>query len=215
MLNTNRKIRNRISFSHTDAQLAKRVKSVFIRGDEAVLPCHVSSYDDIVSHYSVSGYETLNPEFTAYVEDAISFIPPEYPVVLEISGCSFTEEEQNVIRDTVKEDFMYDLGAVQEQNSRQNKIMLFMLAGMILTWLFVSFWEGLSEMSLEFIYIVFWFFADLVISYVFLDNPESLHRRVLAGRLARIKVSFVQNVEDCDKELENMEEEIKMESQKL
>ena len=210
-----KKIRNRLFFSRANADLEKRVKNVYIRGDAAILPCRVTAYDDVISHYSVHEYETLNPEFGEYVEDAISFIPPEYPVLLEIVGCDFTEEEQETIRSTIEEDFMYELGAVQEQNSQQNKIMLFMLAGMILTWLFVSFWEGLSEMSLEFIYIVFWFFADLVISYVFLDNPESLHRRVLAGRLARIKVSFVQNVEDCDKELENMEEEIKMESQKL
>ena len=196
MLDTNRKIKNKISFSHTDAQLAKRVRSVYIRDDEGVLPCHVSSYDDVISHYSTSGCETLNPEFNAYIEDAVAFIPSEYPVTLEISGCAFSETEQEIIRETIKEDFMYDLGTVQEQNASQRKVSLFMLIGMVLTGLFVTYWEGLSEISLEFIYIVFWFFADLIINFVVFDNPESWERRVRAGRLAEMKVIFLEAEEE-------------------
>lgn len=191
-----RKLQNTLFFSKRDADLPQRVKSEFIDSGIATIPCNVSSYDDIVSRYSVKGYETLNPEFTDYVEGAAAFIPAEYPIVLEISGKAFSDEEQESIRNTIREDFLYGLGGIQAENKKQMLVSLFMMAGMLISGFLVFYKKGIPAVSLEFIYIFFWFFADIFVSYVILENPENIRRRTRAGRLASMTVVFSEEHDD-------------------
>ena len=80
------KLKNRRLFLKRDAKLAKRLKEDYIDNGIATLPCKVTGTDDMISRFSVPGYETLSSEFSDYIEASAGFIPPEYPIVLEISG---------------------------------------------------------------------------------------------------------------------------------
>lgn len=192
------KIKNRRLFLKRDARLSQRLKNDYIDNGIATLPCHVSGIDDIISPYSVKNYESLSPEFSDYIETTAEFIPPDYPIVLEISGCRFSQEEQKIISETIQEDYLYALGAVQYENRRQFLVALVMLVGMFLTGFLVFFAGGLTDTAVEIIYIFFWFFADLVACYFCLDGFENRKKRLLAGRLADMTVYFSEEYDDSE-----------------
>ena len=190
------KLKNRRLFLKRDAKLAKRLKEDYIDNGIATLPCRVAGRDDMISHFSVPGYETLSPEFSDFIEASAEFIPPEYPIVLEISGCRFSEEDQAIIRRTIQEDFAYELGAVQRENRKQLIIALLMLAGMLVTGFLAFGAQGITDTAIEIIYIFFWFFADLAACYFCLDGFENRKKRLLAGRLADMTVCFSEKYDD-------------------
>lgn len=78
----NWKSNNRNAFLRKKAHLDQMVRHTFLEGNQAIIPCHVQSYSDIISSYSIKGCETLNPDFQAYILDIIRFIPDEYGIVL-------------------------------------------------------------------------------------------------------------------------------------
>ena len=190
------KLKNRRLFLKRDAMLDKRLKEDYINNGIATLPCKVTGMDDMISHFSVPGYETLSPEFSDYIEASAGYIPAEYPIVLEISGCRFSEEEQVIIRRTIHEDFTYELGAVQRENRKQLMIALLMLIGMLVTGFLAFGAQGLTDTAIEIIYIFFWFFADLTACYFCLDGFENRKKRLLAGRLADMTVYFSEKYDD-------------------
>ena len=190
------KLKNRRFFLKRDAKLEKRLKEDYIDNGIATLPCKVAGMDDIISRFSVLGYETLSPEFSDYIEASAAFIPAEYPIVLEISGCRFSEEEQAIIRRTIREDYTYELGAVQLENRKQLIVALLMLVGMLVTGFLTFGMLGIADTVIEIIYIFFWFFADLTVCYFCLDGFENRKKRLLAGRLADMTVYFSEEYDD-------------------
>ena len=191
-----RRVKNRRLFLRRDAKLDRRIREDFLDNGIATLPCRVSGLEDIISHYSVPGYETLNSEFTEYVRSTADFIPADYPIVLEISGCHFTEEEQTVIRETVRSDFTYDLGAVQKVNRRRLLVALGMLLGMIVSGLLTFGTSVLNNSAIEIMYIFFWFFADMTVCYFLFDNFGDRRERLLAARLADMELYFSEVYDD-------------------
>ena len=190
------KMKNISLFLKRDAKLKQRLKTDYIENGIASLPCRVSGMDDIISPYSVRGFETLLPEFSEYIESAAAFIPAEYPIMLEISGCAFSAEEQKTITRTIHEDFIYELGAVQRENNRQLIIAFLMLVGMIATGFLTFFAQGIEDVAVEIIYVFFWFFSDLVVCFFLLDGFENRKKRILAGRLADMTVYFSKEYDD-------------------
>ena len=190
------KLKNRRLFLKRDAKLNKRLKEDYIENGIASLPCKVTGIDEVISHFSVPGYETLSPEFSEYIESSAAFIPPEYPIVLELSGCRFSEEEQEIIRSTIRDDYTYELGAVQGENRKQLIVALLMLIGMLVTGFLAFGARGIGDTAIEIIYIFFWFFADLVACYFLLDRFDNRKKRLLAGRLADMTVYFSEKYDD-------------------
>jgi len=50
-------------FESRKGHLDYRLNRDYIRNGVATIPCRISDYSDVISTYSVKGYETLNPEF--------------------------------------------------------------------------------------------------------------------------------------------------------
>lgn len=145
-------MKNRRLFLKRDAKLDERLKTDVIDNGIATIPCRVTGMDEIISHYSVKGYETLSPEFSEYIESSAVYIPGEYPIVLEISGYNFSEEEQKMIRNTIHEDYLYKLGSVQKNNRKAFIVAAGMLVGMLLTgWLTFAI-QGISNSIVEILY---------------------------------------------------------------
>ena len=101
LLKNTKKSRNNIKkFKNKKFNYKKYVKDFYIENGKAHVHANVSCYEDIISKYSVEGYEFLNQDFIDYIEEVTYYIPVEYPVILEISGCKFTEKEEEIIADT-------------------------------------------------------------------------------------------------------------------
>lgn len=183
-------------FEARKGQLEYRVKRDYIRNGIATIPCHISGYNDVISTYSVSGYETLNTEFVDYVKSQAEVTPAEYPIVLNITGDCLSPEEKKTIEYIVGDDFSYDLGMVEKEEKRHTKIFVFMFFGLLISGILLSLTQTLAEEPRELFFILFWFMGDTLCDYIFLTGYDLRRERRLAGRLASIKVIFSENYRD-------------------
>ena len=173
----------------------KAVKFYFIEKDVAYITCKVSGLDDIVSHYSVPGYELLNEDFSNYLDRIMKHIPEKYPLVLEITGHQFTKDEQTRIEDAIWTEYELQFGAVQ-QKQRSG----------IIRGIWFAIFLGLSavlllntkQMLYELVYILFWFFGDRLIEYLILDEFNITREKMHYAQILSMKVVFTDNYSDED-----------------
>ncbi len=182
-------------FEKKSVDLDNRVKKDYINNGIATLPCRISSYDDIISTYSASGYETLNNEFVDYLKNAAEFASPKYPIVLNIIEECLTHQEREVIRETIRDTFDYELGMVEKKEKRHTKVFVFMIFTLIIFGVLLFFSHSLADEPRELFYIFFWFAGDTLCDYIFLTGFDLRHDRRMAGRLASVKVVFSKRYE--------------------
>ena len=185
-------------FESRKAHLDYRIKRDYISNGIATIPCQISSYSDVISVYSVKGYETLNPDFADYVKSAADVTPTEYPIVLNIIGDCLTEEEKKTIEETILDEFAYDLGMVEKEEKRHTRVFCGMLIGLILLTILLWFTQTLAEEPRELIFIMFYFMGDTLCDYIFLTGHDLRQQRRLAGRLASIKVVISESFDESD-----------------
>lgn len=194
------KDRNIETYNRKRGNLEKRLKKEFIDHGIATIPCKVSGIDDIISSYSVKGYESLNSEFVEYVNNIADLVPEEYPIVLAIVGHKFTEEEQAIIKTTIEDDYAYDLGSIEEENKYHQKVFWGMVAGILLSGTMLTIFDWWETAPLELLFVLFWFFADTFFDYLFLEGRVLRKQQLKAARLACVLVGFAEeyNGEDYD-----------------
>ena len=183
-------------FESRSVDIDDRVKQDYVRNGIVTIPCHISDYNDVISTYSVKGYETLNTEFSDHIKTAVEFAPPEYPIVLNIIGECLSQAEKKTVSDTIQDTFAYELGAVEKEEKRHTEVFVFMIVGLILSGLLLYFTHTMAEEPRELFYILFWFMGDTSCDYIFLTGYDLRNNRRMAGRLASIKVVFSDKYEE-------------------
>ncbi len=192
---TNRR-ENRKRFLYKKTYLKRRLQHDVMENGIAYIPCRVEGMKDIISSYSIRGLETLDPLFLSFITDYAEFIPSEYPIVLEIHGPAFSDEEKKVITDTVMADLDYMLGKNEEMNHRKRKRFYFMMAGTVISGIMLTFARRwILDVPLELFYVIFWLFADAFVRYLFIEKLDFREERIRIGRLASMKVEFVEEPE--------------------
>ena len=73
-------------FESRKGNLEYRINRDYVRNGIATIPCRISDYSDVISTYSVKGYETLNQEFFEYLRTTAEVTPTACPLVLNIIG---------------------------------------------------------------------------------------------------------------------------------
>ncbi|MCR5234432.1 MAG: hypothetical protein K6E53_11070 [Lachnospiraceae bacterium] len=150
--------------------------------------------EDIISKYSIRDCESLNSEFSDYIMDFIECIPTKYPIVLEIYGKKFTEEEKKIITDTIIEDGDYVLGRTIQENRHHRFVFVEMVIGTVVSGILLALiGKYLGEIPQEFFYVLFWLFADALVRYIFIERADYRDQRIGAGRIASIKVEFAED----------------------
>ena len=172
-----------------------RIKRDYVRQGIATIPCQVSNYNDVINQYSVKDWESLNPEFVDYVKEIAELTPPECPLVLDIIADSLSQEEKEIIKETILDDFAYDLGVVEWNEKRHARIFGFMLIGLILLVVLLMFTRSMGDEPRELIFVLFYFIGDTLCDYIFLTGHDLRRERQLAGRLASIRVVFSESYE--------------------
>ena len=185
-------------FETREAHLDYRVKRDYIRNGITAIPCRISGYSDVISTYSVKGYETLNPDFVGYLKTTAEVTPPEYPIVLNIIGGNLSQEEKNTIEEIIRNDFAYDLGLVEKEEKRHKHTFCFMFFGLLISGVLLWLTETLAEEPREVFFILFWFMGETLCDYIFLTGHDIRMERRFAGRLASIKVIFSESYEEPD-----------------
>ena len=189
---------NILAYKRKRSDAEKRLEKEFIDHGIATIPCKVSGIEDIISSYSVPGYESLDSGFVEYLNSIIELIPEEYPIVLNIVGNKFTEKEQEIIRGTIEYDVAYDLGEAEKESMNLLKMKVIMVVGTIITGIIIAIFDRWDDISTEIQYIFFWFFAYTLIEYIFLDGRDLKKQRIKAARRACISVVFSEEYDDED-----------------
>ena len=200
------KQRNLQAYDRKSGNLEKRLEKDYIDHGIATIPCKISGFDDVISPYSVKGYESLNSEFVEYVNDIADLVPEEYPIVLSIVGQEFTGEEQETIKSTIEDDFAYDLGSVEEENKYHRKVFWGMVAGILLSGIMLTVFTWWDTVPLELLFVFFWFFADTFFDYLLLEGRQLRKQQLKAARLACLKVEFSAEYDEEDYSEEEAEE---------
>ncbi len=183
---------NRRKFLYKKSYLDRRLKQDVMENGVAYIPCRVEGIDDIISKFSVPGCESLDAEFMAYITDFVDFIPIDNPVVLEISGARFTPEEKKIIMDTIEGEMNYLLGKTEDFNSVKRKRFLEMMLGTVISGIVLGVAKEIfDDAPLEFSYVLFWLFADAFVRYFFIEKLDFKDEKIRMGRLASMKVEFV------------------------
>ena len=183
-------------FETRKGHLEERSERDYIRNGIATIPCRISDYSDVISTYSVKGFETLNPDFVDYLKSTAQVTPSECPIVLNIIGDCLSQDEKKTIEEIIRDDFSYDLGMVEKDEKRHVRIFELMFFGLIIAGLLLYFTKALAEEPREVFFILFWFMGDTLCDYIFLTGYDLRQDRRLAGRLASVKVVFSDSYEE-------------------
>ena len=170
----------------------------FINNGIATFPIKISSYYDVIHPNSVWGYETLNPDFADLIELGAGVVPPECPIVVNILEECLTDEERNIIVQTIREYYAYKLGLVEKDLKRHTKRFVFMSVGLVLSAILLWLSEGLEEISRELFFVLFWFMGDTLCDYILLTGHDLRRDKRAAGQLASIKVTFSKSFDESD-----------------
>lgn len=187
-----RHLRHRRYWARKRVDFTKRVSDVYLDKEIGFIACSVKGYHDIISPYSVKGYECLRPELKQYITDNAKYIPLEYPLVFEISGHHFTKEQQEMIADTIIDDFVFDLGEAQDDVSDNLKKMILLTIAFILSVLIcLLFMKNLDNAFMaEIPFVLLYFTGDRMGETLLIRRPDCLEKQAYAARLAGMKISF-------------------------
>ena len=189
-----RKKDNLEKYYNKKSQLNSRLQKDVIRNGTAYLSCKVGGLDDILSKFSTKGLESLDGEFKDELLSFADCIPQEYPLVLEILGPKFTEDEKEMIREAVVSDADYLLGKTEADNRHHRKVFWWMVAGTVGSGVLLGVIKHfVDEVPLEFFYVLFWLFADALVRYLFVEHGDYKNDKIRAGRIASMKVEFVED----------------------
>jgi hypothetical protein len=185
-------------FESRKGHLDYRVKRDYLRNGIVSIPCHISSYSDVISTYSVKDYETLNPDFFDYLKTTAEVTPSEYPLVLNIIEDCLSEEEKVTIDEIIRDDLAYNLGIVEKEVKRHSQIFWLMFTGLLVSGIILWLTETMAVVPRELLFIMFWFMGETVCDYILLTGHDLRRDRRLAGRLASIKVVFSESYEETE-----------------
>ncbi len=173
--------------------MERRLERDVLDNDIAYIPCKVGGIDDIISKFSVRGCESLDSEFMEYITDFIEFVPPDYPVILQIYGPRFSPGEKKIICDTIQGDMAYLLGRTETVLHEKRRRFWGLTAGTLITAALLTIMKRvITDAPLEFFYVLFWLYADALVRYLFLEKMDFKEERIRVGRLASIQVEFVE-----------------------
>lgn len=182
-------------FERKKSQFDARVQRDYIQNGIATIFCQISSYNDIITAYSVKGHEAANLDFLEYLRGAAEVIPEECPLVLNIIENCLTKDEQQTIRNVISDELAYDFAMTEQEYDWELKIFIGMVVGTIIAGILLALTDFLEEVPREIFIVLFWFFGDRMFEYIFLTGRDLREERRLAGRLASIKVIFSKTYE--------------------
>lgn len=204
-----RQKQNLKNLSKKSVDVGKFVKDFYVEHGLAYISCNVSGYYDIIDRYSVKGYEWVDESFARFVEENAIYIPPEYPIVLEICGHRFTREQQASIEATILDYYALKMGDVQMSIQSNNRRIVFLIGLMVVfavIMYLVSLFPGLPKPLSEAIFVLFWMALWDAAEFFFLDGRDLREDKLEAAQLASMKVTFYEKFEDGPAEPEVVQE---------
>ena len=184
-------IKKIIKFNKTKFNYNKFVRDFYLEKNTAYVSVNIDNYNDVISKYSISNYEWLNPEFADYVEETAYYIPIQYDIALDING-HFTKEQEEIIKKTIKEYFGVKLGDAQNDldTNKLLNILLFVVAVLFLIIFFVVTFYIPSFKFLEPISIISWFIMWELLDNNFIKRQQLRAKKIDLAQLVNMEIKF-------------------------
>ena len=188
-------------FRRKRVALDRFVKEFYVEGGLAYISLKAKDYDSIISCYSVDGLEDLEPAFSAAIEENAVHIPTEYPILLEICGGGFNEEQKDTIEKSIADHYALNMGEAQLALEDNKKRILFITALTVVSAIIIY---GLLELLpviprivSDITTIVFWVFLWTLVDTAVFQRSDLKRARTEAAQLASMKVKFVDKFENA------------------
>jgi hypothetical protein len=188
-------IKNILKFNKTKFNYNKFVRDFYLEKNTAYVSVNIDNYNDVISKYSISNYEWLNPEFASYVEETAYYIPIQYDIALDING-NFTKEQEEVIKKTIKSYFGIKLGDAQNDldTNKLLNMLLFVVAVLFLIIFFVVTFYIPSFKFLEPISIISWFIMWELLDNNFIKRQQLRAKKIDLAQLVNMEIKFNEDV---------------------
>lgn len=170
----------------------KQIDEINISDNEAYITVQINDINEIISPFSIPGHEIIKEEFINLISKKASYIPVDYPLVLEIYTKSLTSEEKILIRKLFK--IYYSLETInteEELKTIKRKSRFFLFVGIICAILFILMVKlNVVTSLLEIISFIasfsIWEFAELVIF-----EQDDLREKIIKNKhLAKIRIIY-------------------------
>ena len=160
--------------------------------DTACIDCTVASEQDVLSPYSVKGYEFLNDEFRGFLDKASECIPDDKAVVLYISGCEFSDTQKDRIRKAVYNEYMIEAQKnLKTRKSNYFRILWFAVWFAIVVTVFMGIYNNFGNtIFLDFFFIAIYFVGDRMIDYLVMERGALVKDKIKAVQMMCMDVEF-------------------------
>lgn len=190
---------------------AKKAMDYFVNNNGvAHIAYKASDINEIIDPHCVENYEILSDEFSGFLDKHLPYIKKNAPLVVEITGSRFTDEEKEKIENAIWLHFEL----LMATGSRQRVRMFIRLGCFILVLaiaILLSCFTNVGALAAEFISIGFWFCADSILAIVMDEYFSSVSTHARNAQLGSMKVIFTEEFEDrmfTDSEVSEIVEEI-------
>lgn len=110
----------------------KRINELIINNNEAYIEIRVDDIDSILNPYALKNQVRLKKDFFEEIEYRASYIPLDYPLVLELHNNTFTSEEKILIRRHIKNHFAFEtINCETRLKALTRKSNYFLYAGLV------------------------------------------------------------------------------------
>ena len=192
--NTRRLKQNLRSFKRKRIALESFLKDIYIEDGLAYISSNVKDYAGVINEYSVEGYEMLEPAFAAFIEENAQFIPTEYPILLQISGCEFSARQKDVIEKTIADYYGLKMGNAQvELDDNKGNIVLLSVLSIVMGLIVFGLLNILPVVPTalrEICVIIFWVFLWSLVDSIVFQRRSMMNSLAEAAQLASMKVVF-------------------------
>ena len=180
------------AFRNRKTDYRKHVKAFYLANGLAYISCNVKDYNDVIDSYSVKGYEWPNADFVRYIEDNATYIPIEYPIVLDICGGGFSDKQKETIEHSLREYYKLKLGEMQDDLTATRKKSWFLLIwGLILLGILIAgLYFALPAMVREVLMIGLWFCLWEGLNVVLFERRETVAQKSYIAQMERMVINF-------------------------
>lgn len=170
----------------------KQIDELIVNDNEAYITIQVNDINDIVSNFSIKGQEMLKEEFINLISKKASYIPVDYPLVLEIYTKNLSAEEKILIRKLFK--IYYSLETInteEELKSIKRKSRFFLFTGILFIIIFIIMFKlNILTLFLEIPSFIasfsIWEFAELIIF-----EQDDLHEKLIKNKhLSKTRIIY-------------------------
>ncbi|MCQ2512939.1 MAG: hypothetical protein MJ092_06110, partial [Lachnospiraceae bacterium] len=169
----------------------KKIQNRIIKNGIAHIEYSVNDIHDVIHPFSVSGNEVLSDDFLAFMEKYVPLIPQKTPVVLHITGKTFSTEEKQLIDNTIWSSYCMNMTSADiEAKSCVKRVILFLLYMLISVILLFAVQNIKDELILNIAYIPFWFFGYRMLIYLIMDCLPLWKSRNRFRQFASMKIDF-------------------------